>query len=111
MMDILSNAEPECQSHCSVGSEKHRRHHHTNERTTLLLILRGTVNRDGITGPEPFFCAKSDYYSDGGENLEGQGGRLFQQTFGLLVDLDEEWYGNAIYEDDEGDAGAGNKRQ
>lgn len=111
VMDILSNAEPECQSHCSVGREKHRRHHHTHERATLLLVLRGTVDCGGITGVESFLCAKSDYYSDRGENLEGQGGPLFQQIYGLLVGFDEEWYGDPEREEDEGDAGARNKCQ
>jgi hypothetical protein len=54
---------------------------------------------------------KSDYYSDRGENLKGQGGPLFQQIYGLLAGFDEEWYSDPEREKNEWDAGACNKCQ
>jgi hypothetical protein len=111
VMGVLSNAEPECESHCSVGSEKHGRHHHTHDWSSFPLVLRGTVDGGGIAGMEPFLRAKSNYYSDRGENLEGQGGPLVQQLFCLLVDFDEERYDAPDHENHERNAGARNKSQ
>lgn len=110
-MGILSNAEPECQSHRGVGSEKHRRHHHTHERGTLLLIFGGTVDSRGIMGVESLLCAKRDYYSDRGKNFEGQRGTLFQKLCCFFVDFDEEGYVDPERDDDEGDTGGRNKCQ